>query len=165
MECAADVHSMKAVPRSRLAGILTLALAIWSGAPSIRWCRVAWAFPECIAFCPSPCATPCSAGGAGCALGDPACAAEPDAPGECDAGPAESGERKLVFCVGGPMGGAGVRPVLADGLPNPAPALAEETTDLRVAPCPSQPGDALERERAPTPPRALRPPVRAPPIA
>jgi hypothetical protein len=179
---AADPSRMKAVHRpQRLAALLALPLALWSAAPSIRWCWIAWEqFPECFAVCPNTGARPYAAGDDACAPGDAACAAGAEADHDCSAGacssasscdraaapttPARSGDRTRLFCIGSPVGGFGVKPPLADASPQALHSLPVAALDVRAETGSPTRIVAAERARAPAPPRALRPPVRAPPI-
>lgn len=177
---------MKAVSRSpRLAALLTLPLAVLSAAPSIqlctlRWCEVA---PGILLECAIAGSPACSATEARCALADPACAAgamssldaalcgEPDATCEgsesgCPADPEGSSNSARVFCVGGPMGGDGVRPAPGDDAPlEPIHALVSQALEAGTGASSSRRVTAPERTRSPATRQAMPPPARAPPLA
>jgi hypothetical protein len=161
---------MKAVPRSRLAALFTLPLALLSAAPSVQWCSIEWCVtPVALAQCETT--GSCAATDMQCAFAMPECAALAQA--ACEAA-RESGDPSScepiashrMFCVGGPMGGVGLRPALdADSPLEPIHAIAAAALDLYAAAAPSHPVATAARARAPAAPRALRPPARAPPLA
>ena len=172
---------MKAVLRARrLLSLCAFPIALWSAAPSIRWCSITWAdFPGCLLQAPAGrcdlaqpvCAAPCEEGAAAaacrgevCAWGllcDPAACA---ASGGCDS--PESGDSGRGFCIRGPVGGVGVKTEPADDAqPQPVHPLPVAAFDADVDATRPERAHAEEWPRPPTAPRALRPPVRAPPLA
>ena len=180
----ADATRMKAVLRARrLLPLCALPIALWSAAPSIRWCAISWAdFPECMVRAPGgrcDLAQPSEPQGAeapGCdaevwawgLLCDPTACAAGCVDSERPTFPDDSRESRgstRGFCIRGPVGGDGVKPELVDdSQPQPAHPLPVAAFDADVAS--ARPARALaEWSRPPTPPRAIRPPVRAPPLA
>jgi len=146
--------------RWRRLGSSVIPVAFAAALPLVQWCTLC--ADETQAACPVEHAA------AAAASGVPACTRDVPA---CERGVEEgqcpfAGTTHRQFCVGGPMGGAGVRPHAPElKAPGLQPALpASEPPALEPA-RETQRVQVQAEARPPTRSRARRPPVRGPPSA